>query len=207
MRLRLVVELRRQGTQARRIRRAVKQVAASFPAHRETPVCWRLAVTGLGDVVRLRGGPDLVKLSRAPSVVSGWLFLLDARRYREDAERAIAERACEDNKVSRHVPWRMSTRNAAARNREGILTPATHAQWMRVRFPAQHPSLHRIYPSIGLSLLLSRQMDQPARPSSPTGISPPRGLSMNLHYCRLTSRIDVKGICASSVRGGSGAIF
>ena len=90
VRLRLVAELRRQGTQARRIRRAVKQVAASFPAHREAPVCRRLAVTGLGDVVRVRGGHDLVKLSRGLGV-SGWLFLLDARRYREDAERAIAE--------------------------------------------------------------------------------------------------------------------
>lgn len=88
VRLRLIAELRREGAPLQRIRRAVRSLLALFPELRDRPGSWRLAVLASGDVVRIEG--DLFDLTRQPGQ-SGWLFLLDARAYLSDAERAVAE--------------------------------------------------------------------------------------------------------------------
>lgn len=90
VRLRLIAELRREGAPLQRIRRAVRNLLNLFPELRDRPGAWHLAVLASGDMVHVQG--DLFDLTRRPGQ-TGWLFLLDARQYVEDAERAVAEAA------------------------------------------------------------------------------------------------------------------
>lgn len=92
LRLRLIAELRREGAPLQRIRRAVRELRALFPRLRDHPPdSWELAVLSNGDVVKLEG-QRLTDLTRRPGQ-TGWLYIIDAREYVEDAERVLAEAA------------------------------------------------------------------------------------------------------------------
>ena len=92
LRVRLIVELRREGAPLQRIGRAVRALAKLAPEVLDYPARWRLAVDARGDVHRITDGNQLLALTNKPGQ-SGWLFLLDGREYLEGAKRAIAEAA------------------------------------------------------------------------------------------------------------------
>ena len=93
VRLRLVAELRREGVPVQRIRKAVESLASLFGQEiLRSPGRWHLAVTATGEIVHVTSGTDLIELTRGPGQ-TGWLFLLNAVDYIEDAETALRRAA------------------------------------------------------------------------------------------------------------------